>query len=278
LDAKGACCASAVLTPEKECCESSKAVLDKSGKCCNSGVLDNCGVCDGTGVGLDWEGKCCNRPGALTASMQCCASGVIDGCGMCDGDDSLCGVAITLSAAADSPAVTEDGLKQAQFMEAVEADACSMLSLTGSCEQVTVNSVEAAPASSRRLQQESTTVIVHLELAPLSDEQRSAVVAAGGKPPGFSAAEIEATLQAAIASRSAGSTRKLADAPEVQVTIEGVEEVAKTFACGDGLCAPEERPVVDEQDTAMWCASDCPFPVGQCPTPSEGEAGSTGKV
>jgi hypothetical protein len=275
LDGKGLCCLSGVLTPTRECCESSTAVLDKNGKCCNSGRLDSCGECDGVGVGYDWEGNCCNHPGELMASMQCCASGVIDGCGMCDGDDSLCGVAVTLSTAPDSLGVMEEGIAQEQFKEAVKEEVCDMLSLMDLCEQVEVESVEASSAPVRRLQQNLVPALVHLKLTPLTAAQQATIIAAGRTAPGFSAAEVEGTLKLALASGDAGSTRRLA---EVSSVITSVESVLKTFECGDSLCAPEERPVVGGLDPGTWCVTDCPFPTGECPAPSTGEAGSTDKV
>ncbi|MAZ61504.1 MAG: hypothetical protein CMG50_04935, partial [Candidatus Marinimicrobia bacterium] len=52
------------------------AVLDDSGECCESGLIDECGVCDGTG--------------SLDEAGDCCQSGYFDECGVCDGTGETC--------------------------------------------------------------------------------------------------------------------------------------------------------------------------------------------
>jgi hypothetical protein len=59
--------------------------LDSKGSCCDTGVVDACGVCNGTGRAVDALGACCSA--ALDAQGVCCSSGV-DECGVCNGTNS----------------------------------------------------------------------------------------------------------------------------------------------------------------------------------------------
>ena len=83
-DDAGDCCPGVVDT-NGVCChvQLGVAVLDGSGKCCASGVVDACGLCDGPSRVVDVIGQCC--AGSLDAGGHCCASGVFDQCGSCDG-------------------------------------------------------------------------------------------------------------------------------------------------------------------------------------------------
>lgn len=65
------------------------SLLDRYGQCCQSGVLDACGVCGGSASVVDVQGVCC-ASGSLDASGYCCMSGTLDECGVCDGDGSSC--------------------------------------------------------------------------------------------------------------------------------------------------------------------------------------------
>ena len=54
-----------------------------------------CGVCNGSGEYVDVLHECC--PGVLDAAGICCESGVLDDCGVCDGDHATCAKAIEWS-------------------------------------------------------------------------------------------------------------------------------------------------------------------------------------
>ena len=75
------------------------AVLDDSGECCESGLIDGCGVCDGTG--------------SLDEAGDCCQSGYFDECGVCGGDGSSCadvyGCTISVACNYDPLATVYDG-------------------------------------------------------------------------------------------------------------------------------------------------------------------------
>ena len=79
-------------TATGECCPSG-AISDASGACCSAGVLDACGVCNGTGIAMDIRGKCCGSP--LPPSGVCCDDG-LDSCGVCGGL-SACTAAVRIS-------------------------------------------------------------------------------------------------------------------------------------------------------------------------------------
>jgi hypothetical protein len=85
VDVNHGCCNNVIDVVDGSCC-GLRAVLDGRGRCCESGVVDACGVCDGVGVSVDVLGVCCGS--VLPPSGVCCASGVIDSCGVCDGTDA----------------------------------------------------------------------------------------------------------------------------------------------------------------------------------------------
>jgi hypothetical protein len=59
--------------------------LDSKGICCDGGLVDACGVCNGTGKAIDALGACC--AGTLDAQGVCCTS-TIDECGVCNGKNA----------------------------------------------------------------------------------------------------------------------------------------------------------------------------------------------
>lgn len=59
--------------------------LDSKGICCDGGIVDACGVCNGTGKAIDALGACCT--GTLDAQGVCCTS-IIDECGVCNGKNA----------------------------------------------------------------------------------------------------------------------------------------------------------------------------------------------
>lgn len=71
--------------------------LDSKGACCD-GIVDACGVCNGTGKAIDALGACCT--GTLDAQGVCCSS-TIDECGVCNGT-SACDLKAEMIAALPS--------------------------------------------------------------------------------------------------------------------------------------------------------------------------------
>jgi hypothetical protein len=61
------------------------SLIDSKGTCCEAGIVDACGVCNGTGKAMDMYAQCCS--GALDAKGACCM-GVIDECGVCNGTNA----------------------------------------------------------------------------------------------------------------------------------------------------------------------------------------------
>ncbi|GBG63467.1 hypothetical protein CBR_g38085 [Chara braunii] len=59
-----------------------------------SGVLDPCGVCNGSGRFVDVVGTCCHT--LRDASGVCCPNGMLDDCHVCDGDGSTCAMTGTI--------------------------------------------------------------------------------------------------------------------------------------------------------------------------------------
>jgi hypothetical protein len=75
------------------------SINDASGACCAAGVLDACGVCNGTGVAVDIRGKCCRSP--LPPSGICCEDG-LDSCGVCGGSSAcMADVSIRVNVTSD---------------------------------------------------------------------------------------------------------------------------------------------------------------------------------
>lgn len=95
-DANGDCCPG-VVDLNGQCCHTQLGVatLDGESLCCESGVVDVCGVCDGPSRVVDIAGNCC--AGSLDAGGYCCASGVFDQCGACDGQGETCPVWLEMS-------------------------------------------------------------------------------------------------------------------------------------------------------------------------------------
>eukprot|EP00899_Mesostigma_viride_P022455 jgi/Mesvir1/3394/Mv05093-RA.1 len=92
----GQCCDGTVVSITGDCCQSPSAVRDASGRCCESGALDVCGVCDGGGIVVDAMSRCCTSA-VLDAAGLCCPSGSLDHCGVCDGTGDSCGITLTVT-------------------------------------------------------------------------------------------------------------------------------------------------------------------------------------
>jgi hypothetical protein len=56
-----------------------------NGECCPIGLVDACGICNGTGIITDVYGQCCPIP--LTSAGLCCTQG-LDDCGVCGGTNA----------------------------------------------------------------------------------------------------------------------------------------------------------------------------------------------
>ena len=100
VDVNGECCegATAIDAVTGVCCGVGAAV-DGDGRCCDAGVaVDACGVCGGAGVVMDVSGVCCSH--ALAPSGQCC-DGLLDSCGVCDGTND-CDAVITTQLPSDA--------------------------------------------------------------------------------------------------------------------------------------------------------------------------------
>jgi hypothetical protein len=86
VDEAGVCCDGFIDAMTGRCCDPG-GVLDSRGACCtHPGGVDVCGVCGGLGVAVDALGVCCMS--ALPPSGVCCVSGVVDSCGVCDGSNA----------------------------------------------------------------------------------------------------------------------------------------------------------------------------------------------
>ena len=97
------------------CCSGENAVLDKNGKCCNSGELNACGECQAAGI-PDIKGDCCVS-NKLDAQGVCCLSGVVDICGVCDGNGLSCGIEIEVEM--DTPNVEDLYEAEIRILEVV---------------------------------------------------------------------------------------------------------------------------------------------------------------
>ena len=104
VDVNGVCCdaTSAIDSVTGVCCGVG-VVTDGDGRCCGVGVaVDACGVCGGDGVVVDVAGQCCSQP--LSPSGLCC-TGVLDSCGVCDGTND-CAALVTAALPVDATALS----------------------------------------------------------------------------------------------------------------------------------------------------------------------------
>lgn len=93
LDPSGTCCRSGVLDAAFRCCPT--GVLNTVGVCCQEGQqLTPCGDCaildPNIPVMVDFFGTCCSQ---LDAQQVCCTSGDVDSCGICGGRNNCTFVA-----------------------------------------------------------------------------------------------------------------------------------------------------------------------------------------
>ena len=92
ISKEGDCCSSGLVGSDGRCC-SAGTRLDRLGMCCDARV-DICGECGGSGRFIDITGVCCSN--MLDSSGKCCHSGIVDRCGVCDGTGLSCYLTIDL--------------------------------------------------------------------------------------------------------------------------------------------------------------------------------------
>ena len=114
LSSSGACCTNGMVDKTGYCCEVG-ARLDKEGMCCNERV-DICGTCGGFGRYIDLTGACCEN--ILDASGMCCSSGIVDRCGVCDGTGLSCYVTVEVEPDSETGLTLESALNRSGDLRA----------------------------------------------------------------------------------------------------------------------------------------------------------------
>lgn len=220
-------------------------MLDVTGACCKSGVLNGCGKCDdGAKYFTDVVGKCCMQ---LDAAGFCCNS-VVDVCGVCGGVGA-CAQKVEATIATPAGLNTADLSNAASSTrQSLDNDLLTTISgaLSRSKESVVINAVRVS--SSRLL----TTAGRDLAGSALAVQF---TLSSSGTTSANHVAQDQLNSKLSSASGS--------------VTFQGVSSTSASGTCGNNVCEVGER--CDARDsTVACCKADCPIPIADCPVGTNG--------
>lgn len=90
--------------------------------------------------------------------------------------------------------------------------------------------------------------------------------------------QLQPTEGASGAGSAVTSASEIQGALLVAVMEAGIEvgatEVAVVVECGDGICSAGEPLLQGADETDTTCMADCPFVIGECPTPDSASVGN----
>jgi hypothetical protein len=244
-DITGGCCLG-VLAPDATCCgDDATAIIDRSGACCESGVVDACGICDGDGTIIDIAGQCCS--GALDAGGYCCESEEFDQCGLCDGDGTSCMTVVEVPFVG----ITCDSLDLGQCV----TDFAALLSIEAerffnvTCNMGAIGNDD--DGSRRRMQQDGVNVGFSIDQPETITNPEEDIVITPTDV--LNAFEDEAAANAGVVSLGGAEV----EASELSADVEG--------DCGNTIC--EAGELCEDLDDEDCCIDDCPFIFNDCPVP-----------
>lgn len=236
-DASNECCAG-ILLAGGECCGTDlSARVDSNGDCCDSGVVDACGVCNGEATVVSVTGECCGPDAAadLDGAGLCCNAGFVDVCGVCGGDGTSCSVVaqvhVGVPEGTDAAAVlVADSAERLEFeVNTFPAVMAPLLGLDAS--RISVIDVQAVDA-------DPSLLSVTFQVSPDGE--------------GAGAGDLIARVNAAVGDGS---------------VVSSVEATSTGGVCGNDLCEYGEACSSAAADSSSCCPNDCPITLHACPTP-----------
>ena len=271
LSAAGRCCSGA-RGASGECCAAGQD-LDRLGQCCAAAEIDACRVCHGQATAMDLVGSC--GTGRIDASGLRC-DGVVDECGVCNGTGTSCALSAVVQlvlVSALSPNRTHTRNLDASGLAQDAASELLATIVPAPASQISVVVTER-PREWTTLNETvvvTRTVTADVTIAP-------AAVAAAAQPHAQTYWLYQRLNAATLASSTllddTGSITYAGNAVQVrgvQVLLAAVLSVDRRAVCGNGLCELGElAPVLANGTYGTPCRQDCALSVLGCPTDSDG--------
>ncbi|KAJ7552077.1 hypothetical protein O6H91_06G040900 [Diphasiastrum complanatum] len=266
-DQKIGCCPYSAVDVEQRCCLNVSAVLDVDGKCCESGILDSCGICDGLAISVDVQNECCAT--VRDEKGICCQSGLLDGCHVCDGDDVSCATNATITTLMNNTLGMPHNASHdwTMFISYFISTVASKLGID--TQSMILNAVQV-----------EDVVNGNCENDP--DPANGCLIAPTSKLIGIFNFIIlpvpSATLQGMHIKKEAliSTLLRMNDTDEIATgaKIISVSNVQRVGVCGNGVCEKGERcnprGKSDTSNSRPCCLKDCPYVISSCPSPQNG--------
>mmetsp|Transcript_85484 Transcript_85484/g.207188 ORF Transcript_85484/g.207188 Transcript_85484/m.207188 type:complete len:1463 (+) Transcript_85484:100-4488(+) len=239
VDASNECCAG-VMMAGGECCGTNlSARVDSTGACCESGIVDACGVCDGDSVQLSVTGECCGPDAVpeLDGAGLCCYSGHVDVCGVCGGDGTSCSVVAQIT------------------VEVPEGTDAAAVLVPNSPERLEFE-VDTFPSLIAPLLGVDASLVTVVDVQASSVGDNLLVVSFSVLPSGDADSTSAGVLLARVNEAAADND-----------FVTSVQSISTDGVCGNNLCEYGEVCSLAVSDATACCPSDCPITLHVCPTP-----------
>ena len=267
LDRSGKCC-DGVLTPTLECCSGVAALIDATGACCQDGSIDACGRCGGNGLFVDAAGQCCGTGGVKDASGLCCY-GAVDACGICGGDGSTCNTQAQAVVNLPADAAAYSGSIQ-EWCEAPSTLLPSSLEWLSGLLLAIERDLSALAGRNMSLTLSSGLCSLARRLRALSEPEQQMLLnmAIQEYYPVQGAATLEFPVEGWLFNLTWLSAVPAPGMParpcEAKPRLISTCPLPVNAVCGNAMCEIGERCLLDSME-GMCCPTDCPFPENGTP-------------